>query len=235
MHKNVKDITGQQFNNWTVIQKSESRQGKAYWLCICRCGTEQIVSGYKLRNGAKGCRRCAGVEDLSGRKFGSWLVLKRDYSKSGNVYWLCRCDCGLEKPVLGCHLVRNKTLSCRKCSNHKHKGKLNGTLIARIRWGAKKRGIFIEDTNAFFKYVYDLFYEVQEGKCALTGRDITIANCNKEQKSGMATASLDRIDSSKGYVRGNVQWVHKDVNLMKMNLDQKHFVDLCREVVEYAI
>jgi len=32
---------------------------------------------------------------------------------------------------------------------------------------------------------------------------------------------------------GNVQWVHKDINLMKGCLDQVEFVNLCREVTTH--
>ena len=37
--------------------------------------------------------------------------------------------------------------------------------------------------------------------------------------------SLDRIDSSKGYEENNVQWVHKDINLMKNKYDNKYFIE----------
>lgn len=47
------------------------------------------------------------------------------------------------------------------------------------------------------------------------------------------TASLDRIDSSKGYVLGNIQWVHKDINKMKLDYDQDYFIDICRRIAEY--
>ena len=39
--------------------------------------------------------------------------------------------------------------------------------------------------------------------------------------------SLDRIDSSKGYEIGNVQWVTKYINWAKNDLSQKDFIDLC--------
>lgn len=54
-------------------------------------------------------------------------------------------------------------------------------------------------------------------------------------KSGMSdgTASLDRIDSSKGYVVGNVQWVHKDVNTVKWDLTLDNFFRVCKMVVEH--
>ena len=47
------------------------------------------------------------------------------------------------------------------------------------------------------------------------------------------TASLDRIDSEKGYVAGNVHWVHKTVNKMKMEFSVDDFVSVCKEVAEH--
>ena len=49
---------------------------------------------------------------------------------------------------------------------------------------------------------------------------------------GQGTASLDRIDSSKGYVKGNVQWVHKDINKMKTDFEQSIFIKLCKSVAD---
>lgn len=45
-------------------------------------------------------------------------------------------------------------------------------------------------------------------------------------------ASLDRIDSSQGYIKGNVQWVHKDINKMKFDLSQDRFLELCNIIVQ---
>jgi len=39
------------------------------------------------------------------------------------------------------------------------------------------------------------------------------------------TASLDRIDSSKGYESGNIQWVHKQLNNMKQALPENEFFE----------
>jgi hypothetical protein len=44
------------------------------------------------------------------------------------------------------------------------------------------------------------------------------------------TASLDRVDSVTGYIPSNVQWVHKDINLMKNRFGQAYFRELCRRV-----
>ena len=44
----------------------------------------------------------------------------------------------------------------------------------------------------------------------------------------MTTASLDRIDSTKGYFIENVQWVHKYVNIMKWHTANQEFIEWCK-------
>ena len=73
---------------------------------------------------------------------------------------------------------------------------------------------------------WSLFKE-QDGKCALSGVSIQFPK-NRDQYGG--TASLDRIDSKKGYILGNVQWVHKDINSMKNVFEQSYFIELCQKV-----
>ena len=51
---------------------------------------------------------------------------------------------------------------------------------------------------------------------------------------GASTASLDRIDSSEGYVPGNVQWVHLVVNDLKSNMPQEEFLNWCRDIAAYG-
>lgn len=53
------------------------------------------------------------VEDLSGKHFGHWLVLRRAESDArGRTQWRCRCDCGTERVVNGKHLRRGNSRSC---------------------------------------------------------------------------------------------------------------------------
>jgi hypothetical protein len=67
-------------------------------------------------------------------------------------------------------------------------------------------------TLEYLKEIWDL----QKGKCIYTG--IELKNWNYHGNNSIYTASLDRIDSSKGYVRGNVQFVSRNINLMKNNI-----------------
>jgi len=48
-----------------------------------------------------------------------------------------------------------------------------------------------------------------------------------------STASVDRIDSNKGYIKGNVQFVHKDINLMKNVLNIEYFIEMCKKIAKH--
>jgi hypothetical protein len=74
-------------------------------------------------------------------------------------------------------------------------------------------------------YIWELFLK-QDRKCALSGLPIEFGTKGRE----LGTASLDRIDSTKGYTPENVQWLHKDINQMKMDLTEQKFIDLCKKV-----
>jgi hypothetical protein len=90
-----------------------------------------------------------------------------------------------------------------------------------VRNGAKRRGyafkVTIEEAWALFL--------TQDRKCALSGVSLKIDP--SDMRAGATTASLDRIDSRKGYISGNVQWVHVSINLMKQTLTVAEFVAWC--------
>lgn len=46
------------------------------------------------------------------------------------------------------------------------------------------------------------------------------------------TASLDRIDSTKGYQPKNIQWVHKTINKMKSNMSDFEFKNIIKLIIE---
>lgn len=76
----------------------------------------------------------------------------------------------------------------------------------------------------------DLIWENQRGICALSGIEIILPMNAQKFQSHTYTASLDRIDSNIGYIEGNVQWVHKVVNIMKQELKDEEFINLCKKV-----
>lgn len=55
--------------------------------------------------------------DLTGHRFNAWTVLARLPSRGREVMYLCRCDCGLERPVLATNLRAGKSTRCKACAN----------------------------------------------------------------------------------------------------------------------
>ena len=56
------DITGQQFNSWTVINYVEkNKYGKRLWNCKCICGKEKVVTTSNLQNNAGSDSECFRV------------------------------------------------------------------------------------------------------------------------------------------------------------------------------
>ena len=164
--------------------------------------------------------------EMIGKKFGMLTVIG-DAGPDPKGHWMyeCQCDCGTIKKIHGTHLRGNKTISCG-CKN-----KLKG-ICSDLWYGIVKGSLRVRtsrnklEVNITKEYVYNLFLE-QNGKCKLSGLPISLP---KKWRDRNHTASLDRIDSSKGYVIDNVQWVHKHVNVMKNIYPQDMFLYICNKI-----
>lgn len=77
-------------------------------------------------------------------------------------------------------------------------------------------------------YIWEL-YQKQEGKCALTGWDIVFDKVIENN----TTVSVDRIDSKLGYLKYNIQLIHKDVNIMKNRFPEEVFYNVCEAVSNF--
>lgn len=178
------------------------------------------------------------IEDLTGREFGYLKVIKYSHTPEGECsYWLCECKCGNIKPMSRVVLVHNRAKTCGcKCNRYGEKdigwtghGKISGWFWTHIKRGAADRPTPVE-FDITIEYAWQKFLE-QEGKCALSGLKLEFETGFHNAKN--RTASLDRIDSTKGYIEGNIQWVHKDINKMKWNYPQEKFIEFCKLVAGY--
>ena len=187
------------------------------------------------------------IQSSVGCKYNRWLVLEYvGRTETSNGMLRCKCDCGTEQNVRYYDLVSGQTQGCHSCStelkskncgkykrkfgkdNWKFNGyeKLSGHQWAVLKYGAKKRGLEFTITT---EYAYKIL-EKQGFKCFLSNLPIELGN--QSINNGRWTATLDRIDSTKGYIEGNVQWLHKDINTMKWAFTQEQFIDYCRLVTE---
>lgn len=134
-------------------------------------------------------------------RFGSWTFL----SEISTGFWLCRCDCGVEKSVRRLHIMRGTSLSCghgaseRATARSTTHGESSGSKLYYSWRNAKSRcnnpnnkkyktygarGIkmwepWVNDFLAFKAYVGD---------------------------APSTEHSLGRIDNDKGYEPGNLEW-----------------------------
>lgn len=172
--------------------------------------------------------------DLTGEAFNSLTVLAREgTNKHGKAMWRCLCVCGKEVVYSSDHITR-KTNPVKSCGCFKNRrgsenplwtgaGEISGFWWAShvvrsssgtARISRQKLSVSITPQEA-----WDLLVR-QNHCCSLSGLPIKVG----------VNASIDRIDSSKGYDFGNIQWVHKEINLMKNVLSQDRFIELCKSV-----
>lgn len=87
------------------------------------------------------------------------------------------------------------------------------------------------DSDLDCEYLSDLWVS-QNGKCALSGLNIELkTHATTSKDLGLTTASLDRIDSTNGYLKGNVQFVCVGLNLLKGTRTDKEvleFIEMLR-------
>lgn len=173
---------------------------------------------------------------IIGEKFGQWTIVSTEV-KSGtsldknnrNLYWKVQCNCGEESWRSKVALLGGKTNACKSC-----KLKFNNihTTISsyynKIINGLQTRSVGNLEFNITSEYIQELYDN--NPICALSGLDLRLDNSLKSREQVL---SLDRIDSTKGYIVGNVQWVHKDINMMKGSLTDEKFINLCSIVSNY--
>lgn len=153
-------------------------------------------------------------------------VTKKD---DGRYYKPCP-SCGKEQSYLRKNYAEESLRlgkECKSCSNknveHCHRGWHRGIRISwfnKFKVSAETRGI---EWHMSLDDVADLM-ESQGFKCALTGWDIEFPEFGHPQH---APASLDRIDSSKGYTKDNTQLVVKQANMMKQQYSQEDYIKVC--------
>lgn len=143
-----------------------------------------------------------------------------------SVIYKCKCDCGNIIETIAGSLTFGDTTSCGCSRRKKYYKEISSTAWTRIKGCAKERNIRFHISK---KYAWNLFLK-QNRKCALSGIAIKFAKHFKDKDQ---TASLDRIDSSKGYIKDNVQWTHKDINQMKMEFDESKFEKYVKEIYEF--
>lgn len=166
--------------------------------------------------------------NLTNTIINNWKIIDRDLiKKSKNTYWNCICLlCNSSHSIVSDNLTSGASTKCIECGRlgmRKGYKELSGTHWSDIINGANKRNL---EFNITKEYIYNLFLK-QNKKCALSNVDIILGYFENKK---LRTASLDRINNSKGYIKGNVWWIHKTVNFMKWTSSVDDFIKCCENI-----
>lgn len=206
-------------NDLTFIERQPNSSGK--WLCRCSCG---IVKGLFPASVMKGISKSCGCKRQSHRLFhvvdeickrcGETFQKKKIAKKTFYCSKYCRATTAAEKSKYtrsrSVEATLRGVLACSKCRSKRKERPHNLTI----------------------DYLLRLLAE-QNGKCALTGRILVPSNSKTKSESHPNTISIDRIDSDKGYVEGNVRLVTYIVNAAKNRFSDEELIQMCRDVIAY--
>lgn len=222
------------FNELLTKKKSlaqvSAEQGCAKMTLIRWCKKYKIYDDIRKANNRYHVLVLGGPHDLKGKTFGSLTVLELGPNDThGKRRWLCRCVCGRTKLINACSLKRGLSKSCGYCliSKPGFKGykTISGSYFRRMKANAEERNL---DFDITAEDIYNLWLK-QDKRCALSGVDIFF--CTNQDKS-LQTASVDRIDNTRGYTKDNIQIVHKRINKIKLTLDNEEFIFWCNCVAK---
>ena len=179
------------------------------------------------------------VKNLKGQRFGKLLVVDEEgRCKRGKAIWKCKCDCGNETIVTSYSLKSGVTKSC---------GCFNAECVRDRRFlgygvGAFNRVLLSYTNNARLKGLefalsIDEFKELTKGCCFYCGVEPqqSIKNNIRTVNGNYVHNGIDRIDSSKGYISGNVVSCCVKCNKMKLDHSVEEFRKHIIKIYDYMV
>lgn len=107
---------GKRYREWEVLEfHHKAKNGAIYYKCKCSCGNIKIVGIQTVRKGLGHCKDKIHNDkyNIVGNRYEKLTVLKEvEPTKSSQRQFLCRCDCGKEKIILGSNLIYGESTSC---------------------------------------------------------------------------------------------------------------------------
>lgn len=152
--------------------------------------------------------------DISGLKIGGWTISSEFKKVRTSIHWKCKCECGIEKFVLGSSITSGKSNSCG-CLNRKNK-----------RHGLSKTTEYYS-WNAMMSRCYN---EKNIGYNLYGGKGITVCeewhsfeNFLRDMgKKPDKEYTIDRIDGEKNYSKENCRWATKTQQTRNRKIDIKN-------------
>jgi len=236
------DLTGLKFGHLTALREMRGRDdyNRIRWVCKCACEKEVKVPTAFLLNGHSESCGCAGVNNLTGKRFGQLTVMGLSSVRADTPVrlWNCLCDCGNKIRVKTSSLKNGNTKSCgclkinNLCGENNYQAQRNiqkyGVWFSsKEEWYARACKI-MERIRKFniptdFETPVELamyLKELEPPKCPVFGKPLVKGDGATHSWS----PSADRINPDKGYTRGNIQVISMLANTMKQHATKAQLI-----------
>jgi hypothetical protein len=246
-----KDLTGIKSNMLTVVSiYGKTPHGNYMWNCLCECGrttvkrSQDIISG---RIKSCGCYKSYASSFKPGETSGRLKILGPPIKEKGQRQrqrYPVQCECGVLKEVKA-HVFKRGLLYGCKCSDGgltqfsaraavdssrpEHLKEVGfKKVISNLMSGARLRNFDVQVTE-------EQIYEVVTQNCFYCGEPPSSFPIhgykNKEPKRGTVPyTGVDRIDSSIGYLPGNIRPCCAVCNTMKLDYIDSVFFNKIKQI-----
>ena len=138
----------------------------------------------------------------------------------------CKCDCGKIITAIGVELTRKHTKSCG-CMRQEKTAILTkkgyGEASFNRLYGNYKRSA--NKNKHEFTLSKEEFKEIVQQPCTYCGRQPYARIINKSKNGDFDYNGIDRVDNSKGYIKGNVEACCMQCNYAKKNYTKEEFCE----------
>lgn len=103
--------------NKKFTARIDSVSGNKIKSCGCRKHYTSSLNAYSI-----GIKNTGPKQDITGQKFGTLTVLypMNERDSSGNIYWMCKCDCGGKRKATAYNLKTGHIKYCPECAHYRN-------------------------------------------------------------------------------------------------------------------
>lgn len=176
-------------------------------------------------------------KDLTGRKFDKWFVLGYvgDH-KTRRGCWLCRCTCGIERPVVGSSLRNHTSRSCGCLQRGYYKRLPDGEAARHMLFISRRKKAHRRKLEwGLSEAEFSLLVKQNCHYCDAPPTSEFYYQPGGKYKAGTPYFwnGLDRMDSSRGYTSENVVSCCSTCNKAKLAMPRARFLEWIDRVYRF--